>query len=100
MADYFVVVDVRIDDPVAYKRYADGSKPIIERCGGSYLVRGGAFDVLEGDYYSPRRLVLLRFPSREDFDTFYNDPEYRALREERLKVSDMVLIGVEGFTES
>lgn len=97
MASYYLIVDVRVDDADEYKKYMAGAKPLAERFGGEYLVRGGDFQVLEGDYIQPRRLVVTRFPSKHACESFYHSPEYQQLREIRLPVSDMVMIGVEGF---
>jgi len=97
MADYYLVVDVRIDDPEEYKKYMLGARPIVERFGGEYLVRGGDFEVVEGDYFQPRRLVVIRFPDRQAFESFYRSPDYQQVRQIRLPVSDMVMVGVEGF---
>jgi len=97
MASYYLIVDVRVDDADGYKKYMAGAKPLAESFGGEYLVRGGAFQVMEGDYFQPRRLVVARFPSKQACDSFYHSPEYQKLREIRLPVSDMVMVGVEGF---
>ncbi len=97
MSPYYVIADVRIDDMDEYKKYMEKAKPIVESYGGEYLVRGGEFQVFEGDYFMPRRLVLLRFPDKEACETFYNSPEYQDTRKIRLPAGDMSLIGVEGF---
>ncbi len=96
MSPYYLIADVSIDDPEAYKKYMERAKPLVESYGGEYLVRGGDFKVLEGDYFSPRRLVLIRFPDKTACERFYNDPAYQEARAFRLPVSDMVLVGVEG----
>lgn len=97
MSPYYLIADVRIDDTNAYEEYKARAKPLVESYGGEYLVRGGDFQVLEGDYFSPRRLVLIRFPSKEACEKFYADPAYQEARAVRLPASDMSLIGVEGF---
>lgn len=97
MADYYVIIDVRIDDAVAYTEYTQQAKPMIEKHGGTYLVRGGELTVLEGDYIKPRRMVVLKFPSKQAFHNFYDSAEYQALRPPRLAASDMVMIGAEGY---
>ncbi|GLQ16237.1 DUF1330 domain-containing protein [Maritalea porphyrae] len=97
MADYYVIVDVQIDDAEEYKKYMALARPLAESHGGEYLVRGGEFQVKEGTYFAPRRLVLLRFPSKQDFDAFYASEEYQKARDIRLPAGDMVMIGVEGF---
>lgn len=97
MTPYYLIVDVRIDDAEEYKKYMTAAKPVAERFGGEYLVRGGPFTVYEGDYFQPRRIVVVRFPSKQACEEFYNSDEYQAARALRLPVSDMVLVGVEGF---
>ncbi len=96
MPPYYVIVDVQIDDPEEYKKYMIKAKPAAEKFGGEYLVRGGEFNVIEGNSFSPRRLVLVKFPNKEACDNFYNSPEYQEARAIRLPVSDMVMVGVEG----
>ncbi len=49
--------------------------PSIRQYGGRYLTRGGASEVLEGDW-TPQRLVLLEFPSMDEARAFYRSPEY------------------------
>ena len=98
MPPYYLIADVRIDDKDEYGKYMQLAKPLAESYGGDYLVRGGDFEVLEGDYFSPRRLVLIRFPDKQSCDDFYNDPDYQAARTIRLPAGDMTLIGVEGGT--
>ncbi|MBL6933476.1 MAG: DUF1330 domain-containing protein [Rhodospirillales bacterium] len=97
MSAYYLIADVRIDDMDEYKKYMEKAKPIGESYGGEYLVRGGDFQIFEGDYFLPRRMVVIRFPSKEACEAFYNDPAYKEARAIREPVSDMALIGVEGF---
>jgi uncharacterized protein (DUF1330 family) len=97
MAPYYLIADVRIDDMDTYRQYMLRAKPIVEKHGGEYLVRGGDFTVLEGDYFTPRRMVLIRFPSKEACEGFYGDPDYQDARAIRLPAGDMALIGIEGF---
>lgn len=97
MADYFVVVDVQIDDPETYGEYMKLARPLVEKAGGEYLARGGDLKIYEGDYFAPRRLVLLRFPSKEKYEAFYYSEEYQKVRDIRLPAGDMIMIGVEGF---
>ena len=96
MTDYFVVVDVRVDDPDLYLEYQAIAKHAVEKNGGKFLVRGGDFKVVEGEYFQPRRLVLLQFPSEEHFKNWYNSDDYQRAKSIRLPISDMTMIGVEG----
>jgi len=97
MTPYYLIADVRIDDMEAYKEYMQRAKPLVESYGGEYLIRGGDFTVLEGDYFTPRRLVLIRFPDKDSCKRLYADPAYQEARAIRLPVSDMALVGIDGF---
>ena len=61
-------------------------------------MRGGAFEVLEGEW-ARERTVVLRFPSVEDARRWHASPEYegpKALRN-RVAITNMVVIeGVSG----
>ena len=85
-APYYVVFDVDVRDVARYGEYMTHVLPQIEAAGGKYLARGGPHTVYEGDW-SPYRLVLLEFPSREAFEGFYHSPAYQDLHALRDEVS-------------
>lgn len=89
----FVVVDVRVNEPERMARYRELATEAVSRYGGRYLVRGGASEVLEGDWW-PDRLVIVQFESVDIARLFYHSPEYRAAREARegAAVFDMLLV--------
>ena len=70
-----------------------------EKYGGEYLVRGGETETVEGDW-QPKRLVVVRFPTRDDARAFLSDPGYREVATIRhaATVTNMVL--VDGFETS
>ncbi len=94
MAQY-AIFDVTITDLEKYREYMLQVKPVIEAAGGKYLVRGGAHTVHEGDW-KPTRLVLLEFPSADAMRSFYESPDYRALKAMRESCSRANLVSVEG----
>ena len=94
---YYAVIDARVSDPERYAEYAKAAGPVDERYGGEYLIRGGEFTVVEGSHFTPSRLVVIRFPSRQAFEDFYASEEYQAARALRVPASEMVWIGVEGY---
>lgn len=94
MAQY-AIFDVTITDLERYKEYMSKVKPVIEAAGGRYLVRGGAHEVLEGDW-KPTRLVVLEFPFAEAARSFYQSPAYRDLKALRESCSHANLVTVEG----
>jgi len=91
----YAIFDVTITDLDRYKEYMAQVKPVIEAAGARYLVRGGAHEVLEGDWH-PTRLVVLEFASVAAAQAFYQCPEYRALKALRESCSRANLVMVEG----
>jgi len=73
----YLVVDSKLTDPELYEQYKRKAKPLAEKFGGEYLARGGNTIVKESDLWSPTRMVLLRFPSAEQADAFYESAEYQ-----------------------
>ena len=99
MAGYgYIIGQVEVKDPEAYREYIAQAPPTIARYGGEYLVRGGAQEVLEGEW-ARERTVVLRFPSVEAAQRWHASAEYqgpKALRN-RVALTNMVLI--EGVAE-
>ena len=91
----YMIVDADVKDPSAYERYKAEVPALIRKHGGEYLVRGGAFEVLEGDW-QPSRLVLLRFPDTQSVKAFFNDPEYQPLKTLRQRVAKTNIVVVAG----
>jgi len=92
----YMIVDVDISDPQQYELYKRDVPALIRRHGGEYLVRGGAFEVVEGDW-RPTRLVLFRFPSRQAIHDFMNDPDYQPLKALRRRISTGSIVAVDGL---
>jgi uncharacterized protein (DUF1330 family) len=92
----YVIADIALSDAAAYEDYKARSPAIIARHGGEYLVRGGAHEVIEGDWH-PTRLVLLRFPDRAAIHAFLADPEYAPLKALRARVATSDLVAVDGL---
>lgn len=74
----YVLANVEITDPAGFEEYRKGVAATIAQYGGRFLARGGTTEVLEGDW-SPKRLVLLEFPSYARIKEWYGSPEYRPL---------------------
>ncbi|MDB5889261.1 MAG: hypothetical protein JWP47_92 [Polaromonas sp.] len=90
----YIIVDMKITDAEQYKQYMAAAPAAVAAAGGEYLVRGGRFETLEGNW-QPARLAMLRFPSFEAAKTFYDDELYRAARAKRSGATEffnMVLV--------
>jgi uncharacterized protein (DUF1330 family) len=89
----YVIVDVRINDPVVYEQYKQLTPAAIAAFGGRFVVRGGQTETLEGDW-SPGRIVVLEFESVERAREWWASAEYapaKTLRQ-RSAVTRMILV--------
>ncbi|HEY7500872.1 MAG TPA: DUF1330 domain-containing protein [Vicinamibacterales bacterium] len=91
----YVIAMVDIKDPVRYEQYRQMVTPTITAFGGRFIVRGGRSDVLEGAW-TPRRVVVLEFPSVERAKAWWSSSEYAEARAIRQATSEGTLIVVEG----
>lgn len=94
MAAYFVA-DVDITSPAGFEEYRKLVPATIEKYGGRFIVRGGKFELFEGQW-QPKRLVILEFPSVEQAKRWYDSEEYRQPRALRFRTARTNLILVEG----
>jgi uncharacterized protein (DUF1330 family) len=94
----YLIVEMNISDVEQYKQYMAKAPATIRAYGGEYLVRGGRFEALEGDW-QPSRLAMLRFPSYEKAKAWYEQSDYVRVRQLRAGATehfDMILVeGVE-----
>lgn len=95
----YLIVNSDVKNPEALEEYRNKVPALVKKHGGEYLVRGGEFEVLEGDW-QPTRLVLFHFPSKEAVHALFNDPEYKPLKELRRKHADTQIVVVEGCDDS
>ena len=91
----YVIVEVNVTDSQLFAEYAKGVPATIAAYGGKYLVRGGSVDAKEGGW-TPKRIVVLEFPSMDQARKWYHSPEYKPLLEMRLKAANSKMILVEG----
>ena len=92
----YVIVDMKISDPEQYKGYMAAAPAAVKAFGGEYLVRGGRHVVMEGQW-QPTRIAMLRFPSLEAAQSFYDAEQYRAARALRAGATEFFnMVVVEG----
>lgn len=94
----YVVVQIEVRDPDTYEHYKTLAPPSIAAHGGRYLVRGGKVEVLEGTW-SPKRFVVLEFPSAERARAWWSCTEYAEPKAMRHASADTQMILVEGVPE-
>ncbi len=95
MPSAYIISNVTVTNPAQYDEYRRLSTLAIQAHGAEICVRGGAVEVLEGDW-RPDRLVILKFPSIEKAKAFNASVEYAAARQQRQGAAVMRMVLVEG----
>jgi uncharacterized protein (DUF1330 family) len=92
MAAYFIV-DVDVHDRAGMRDYLERVPGTLAKYGGRYVVRGGKFEVVEGNW-QPTGVVMLEFPTMEQAKNWYGCEEYKEMKAARHKSArtDMVLV--------
>ena len=94
----YIIVDMQISDMDQYKQYMAEAPAAVKAAGGEYLVRGGQFEVMEGNW-QPARIAMLRFPSFEQAKAFYDGEQYRQARAKRAGATEFFnMVLVEGVS--
>ena len=92
----YVIADVRdARDQEALVEYRRGNTESVARHGGSFVVRGGAMELLEGEW-DTRRIVIVEFPDMAAARGWYESEDYAPLKALRRSASDTNIILVEG----
>ena len=91
----YAIFNIKISNPENYKEYVDKVKPIAEKYGGEYIVRGGVNVVIEGSWKHPRTIVI-KFPSYEKAMEWYNSDEYQPIKQIRLDNAETNAIIIQG----
>jgi uncharacterized protein (DUF1330 family) len=93
----YIVVDSKIIDPEQQALYREVAGPIVQQFGGEYLARGGKLSVKETKRGKPERLVIVKFPSFEQAELFYNSAEYKKALAISDKAAERTFSIVEGL---
>ena len=71
----YVIAEINVTAPDAYKQYLDAVTPIVAHSRGKYLVRAGTLVPLEGEAPTGR-VVVIEFPSLAIAKLFEASPRY------------------------
>ena len=92
----YVIIQVDVHDQTLFDEYKRDVPSIVEAYGGTYLARGGTFELLAGEW-PVERTVILSFPSVAAAKAWHDSPEYRgprAIRDQAANVNVFVTEGV------
>jgi uncharacterized protein (DUF1330 family) len=91
----YVVAEITVTDPEAYKQYVAAVAPVVAKFGGKYIVRGGQTVAVEGEPPSGR-IVVIEFDDLAAARLFEDSPEYQAVAALRHKAARSRVFIVEG----
>ncbi len=90
----YIIVEIQVHDPKQYERYKELAGPTVTAFGGSFVVRGGSAEVLEGNR-EPGRIVVLEFPTVQRAKEWWASDAYTRAREIRSACSSAEMIVVD-----
>ena len=91
----YVIVDVNSFDTALIEEYRKLTPATLLPFDGKFIVRGGFFEVLEGDW-NPKRIVIIEFPSKELAKAWWESDEYAKARSIRQRAAYTKMLVVEG----
>ena len=97
MAKGYWIARVDVTSPDAYQAYLDANGDIFHKYGALFLVRGGAFEAMQGR--SRSRNIVLEFKDYATALACYRSPEYQkiiALRQPHSVGEIIVIEGCDG----
>lgn len=95
MAKGYWIARVTVNNAAEYPKYIEAAASAFKRHGARFLVRGGAFEAMEGEA-RPRNIVI-EFPSYEEAVACYRSPDYQIAAAIRQAHADAELIIIEGY---
>jgi uncharacterized protein (DUF1330 family) len=95
MPKAYVIYDVTVTNPEQMAKYREWSTRAIEEHQAQVLVRGGAIEVLEGNW-KPTRIVVMGFESMDKARAYYHGETYTHARQLREGAGVLNGILVEG----
>lgn len=91
----YIIVEIDIHDPTQYEAYKRMTPASIAVYGGRFTVRGGATEMLEGNW-NPKRIVVIEFDTADKAKAWWSSPEYAPAKALRQRIATTKMILVEG----
>ena len=97
MAKAYWIVRVSVRDEGRYPEYLAAAAPAFQKFGARFIVRGGAFETMEGN--ARERNVVVEFKDRPTASACYQSAEYRSARAIRQRYADADFIIIDGAAD-
>lgn len=90
----YIIGHITVNDPDDYAEYIRLDTPILEKLGGTFIVRGGQSETPEGK--AENRHVVIEFPDYQSALNAYHDADYQEVAAIRRRSATSTIIVVEG----
>lgn len=97
MSKAYWIVRVSVRDEKNYPEYLAAAGPAFQKFGAKFIVRGGAFESMEGN--ARDRNVVVEFKDCATAHACYQSQEYQRARTIRQKYADADFIIIEGTAD-
>lgn len=85
---HHMLVGLQISNEQVYRQYRQAMKPILQRFGGDFLYDVQVSQVLKAQHGEAfNRLFVIAFPTAEQLEQFFVQPDYLAAKEEFFNAS-------------
>jgi uncharacterized protein (DUF1330 family) len=95
MAKGYWIVRGEVNDPEGYKAYVAANAEAFRKYGARFIVRGGAFEPVEGE--SRSRNVVIEFKDHATALACYHSAEYQRAMKLRAGKAKIDIIVIEGY---
>ena len=94
MSSYFLI-QINVTNKENYKEYIEKVTPIVKKYQGEYIVRGGKWENVEGEW-DFERTVIIKFPTYDLAKKWHGSEDYKPIKNIREKNSIGNAIIIEG----
>ena len=92
----YLVFDIDVKDPEAYKEYVRLARPTVAQYGGRVLALSDHVESLEGEW-NPRRVVIIEFDSTDAARAWTDSPDYGRAKPIRHRTAKSNVVVVPGL---
>ena len=92
----YAIVQINITNHENYKEYLQKVTQVVIKYKGEYIVRGGKFEKMLGNW-DYERTVVIKFPTFEIAMQWYKSEDYASIKKIREENSEGNLIIIEGM---
>ena len=75
----FFLAEIEVHAAAPYREYVEKASEIVSRYGGEYVFRSEAITPVSEDW-APKRMVLIKFGTRDELQRCFTSPEYLAIK--------------------